>query len=438
MPEWSVFNQRHVEIAEARPAKGVAAQRSEVALVWTRASGKIDGNREERTVVRALPEIILAYRAARREIGHRNQVRPVRSARTNASLLDAGIHCERRSAGHRRNIQKLPSRRNSISQRLQKAHPIEWQRLDQAQRERVSHVKRRGTFVGLGIKRILWQRLQDYAGICRQTAEDCAGVVNRFPKCITRLQAQADSRVSFIEARLQRVIAGVRTRGHNRLRPKTSDRVPRGIELCKRSELRSGAGIAIWRKHACEVNARRAYISGAKFYAVKIMVDACRPRTDISIAEIARDASGVEQLDFMPGRHRCQIILKTLQVNGCVGRHLGAVAAGKKRLALRVVNGWKRYGRNRIAERHRHIRQRGDQRLENQWKRAGNEIVLPQVGEDRGNRSASVQSRVRGQRIADGNTRAPAIRIQWIHGLRIVKIDLRCAWSNEGGRRFTV
>src|SRR5580692_5628982 len=118
MAEWSVFNQRHVEIAEARPAKGIATQRSEVALVWTGASGKIDGNREERTVVRASPEIIFAYRAARREIGHRNQVRPVRSARTNAGLLDAGIHRERRSASHRRNVQELPTRRSSISQRL--------------------------------------------------------------------------------------------------------------------------------------------------------------------------------------------------------------------------------------------------------------------------------------------------------------------------------
>src|SRR5271170_4568660 len=118
MAERSVLNQRHVQIAEARPAKGVAAQRSEVALVWTGASSKIDGNREERTVVRASPEIIFAYRAARREIGHRNQVRPVRSARTDAGLLDAGIHRERRPAGHGRNVQKLPSRRDSISQRL--------------------------------------------------------------------------------------------------------------------------------------------------------------------------------------------------------------------------------------------------------------------------------------------------------------------------------
>src|SRR5271154_4339786 len=175
MAERSVLNQRHVQIAEARPAKGVAAQRSEVALVWTGASSKIDGNREERTVVRASPEIIFAYRAARREIGHRNQVRPVRSARTNARLLDTGIHCERRSTRYGRDIQELPSRRNSISERLQKAHAIKRQRLDQAQRERVSHVKRGGTFVSLGIKRILRQRLQDDSGVCRQTAEDRAG-----------------------------------------------------------------------------------------------------------------------------------------------------------------------------------------------------------------------------------------------------------------------
>ena len=35
-----------------------------------------------------------------------------------------------------------------------------------------------GPFVGLRIKRILRQRLQDCAGICRQAAEDRAGVVD--------------------------------------------------------------------------------------------------------------------------------------------------------------------------------------------------------------------------------------------------------------------
>ena len=57
--EGSVFDNRQIEIAEARPSKSVPPQRAEAAALGAAASRNADGDIEERGVVGALPEIVL-------------------------------------------------------------------------------------------------------------------------------------------------------------------------------------------------------------------------------------------------------------------------------------------------------------------------------------------------------------------------------------------
>src|SRR6202011_1505246 len=164
----------------------------------------------------------------------------------------------------------------------------------------MSHVESGRPLIGFGIKWVLRQRLQNCPRVRRQSAQDGAGVVNRLRKGITRLQAQSDPRIILAEASLQCVVARVRPSGHDRLRAKTSGRVARGIERCERSERRIGAGVTVRRVNAREADSRRAYIRCCELDTVKVLIDSCRPGANVSVAEIARDDSGAEQLDFMP------------------------------------------------------------------------------------------------------------------------------------------
>ena len=56
--EGSVFDNRQIEIAEARPSKSVPPQRAEAAALGAAASRNADGDIEERGVVGPLPEIV--------------------------------------------------------------------------------------------------------------------------------------------------------------------------------------------------------------------------------------------------------------------------------------------------------------------------------------------------------------------------------------------
>ena len=96
---------------KAGPAKSVAAQCAEAAVIGAGASGNVDWNEEKGAIVRAATEIIFANGAARREIRHRDQIGPIGAARANAGLLNSGIDGEWRPGGHGRDIQELPSAR---------------------------------------------------------------------------------------------------------------------------------------------------------------------------------------------------------------------------------------------------------------------------------------------------------------------------------------
>lgn len=109
MAKWRVLDESNIVLMKAWTAKGVASQGAEVAGIWTGASGEIDWNVEEGAIVSAAAKIVFANGAAGGKIGHRNEIGAIRSARTRAGLLDAGVDGERRAAGQRCDVEKLPA-----------------------------------------------------------------------------------------------------------------------------------------------------------------------------------------------------------------------------------------------------------------------------------------------------------------------------------------
>ncbi len=77
--------------------------------------------------------------------------------------------------------------------------------------------------VGVRITGILGQSLQDHAGAAGNAAGHGAGVIQAFGKRVTGLKAQAHSRGALADAGLQRVIAGMRTGGHDRFGAEATD-----------------------------------------------------------------------------------------------------------------------------------------------------------------------------------------------------------------------
>ncbi len=82
----------------AGPRNVLRPERAEAALVGARSAGNVDGHEEERSVVRAAPEIIFAHGPAGREMRLRDQIGTIRAARTSTGLLHSGINREWRSA----------------------------------------------------------------------------------------------------------------------------------------------------------------------------------------------------------------------------------------------------------------------------------------------------------------------------------------------------
>src|SRR5882724_3779450 len=107
--EGGVLDQGHVVLLKAGTAERVASQGAEAAVVGSGAAGNIDWNIEERGVVGALPEIVLAHRAAGGEVRLLHQVGPVGSTRPHSGLLNSGVHGERRPTGEGCDIQELPA-----------------------------------------------------------------------------------------------------------------------------------------------------------------------------------------------------------------------------------------------------------------------------------------------------------------------------------------
>src|SRR5215471_13247882 len=98
-----------------------------------------------------------------------------------------------------------------------------------------------------------------------------------------------------------------------------ADCMPGRVEACKRCESRSRPAIAVRGKYAAEVNSGCGYVRSAHIDVPKIVFNARPVGGDVSVPKLFRDAFDRKQLRLMTGRKRRQIILKTIQVELCVG-----------------------------------------------------------------------------------------------------------------------
>ncbi len=187
------------------------------------------------------------------------------------------------------------------------------------------------------------RRLQNRSRVCRNSAEDRAGVVNGFRKRIARLKAQPDARVILRHAGLQRVISGMRAVRHDVERAEAARDLPGRIKLCERRKARARPRISIREKDRGKMHAGRAYIRSAQFENMKIAIEARCPRPDVAVAKIASNRGSDQGLNLIARRKRSKIILKSLQINRRIRRNFGSVAGRKQKLPRGRVGFGKRY-----------------------------------------------------------------------------------------------
>src|SRR5579872_2830056 len=270
------------------------------------------------------------------------------------------------------------------------------------------HVKGGRPSVARWISRILWQRLEGYARASSNSARHSARIVDGFGKSVAGLKAEANSRIVFRGAGLQRMVGGMRGGAHYHYRPESADRMPHRVELGERRKGRVRASVAIGRVYSGEVDSRRTYICGAELHASEIVIDSRRERPDVSVAEMPVNHTHCKQLHFMAWRNCGEVILKSRKIDLCVRGNVSA-SRSEKRLTLRAVNRRKNLRRERILKRHWNTRQRGDERLENQRKVSGNIILQPQIWKNRSERPPGVKSCVFACCEIQREARSPAV-----------------------------
>src|SRR5690242_10059726 len=106
------------------------------------------------------------------------------------------------------------------------------------------------------------------------------------------------------------------------------------------------------------------------------------------------DTDGCEELHLMARSESGQIVLEPLYVHRRVRGNIAAAPVGKKQLSLRGVDRWECEGSNRILKTEWGTRKRRHQRLKLEWKCARDVILQPQIRQNRGDRSARVDSSV--------------------------------------------
>ena len=150
------------------------------------------------------------------------------------------------------------------------------------------------------------------------------------------------------------------------------------VELGKRGKGGIGAAIAVG-DHAGQVHTRGCHVSYAELHVSKIVVNTRRVTFDVTVAEILGEAGHRQQLDLVSRGQRFKIVLITLQVHYCVRSYVIGISARKKRLPSAVCGGGI-YRHNRILEGQGNVGQRISKKAGCKRKGAGDEIVLPQVG----------------------------------------------------------
>ena len=222
------------------------------------------------------------------------------------------------------------------------------------------------------------------------------------------------------------MIARVRSVGHQGFRTKATGNVSSRVEICVGREAGAGSVESVGPIHGGEVHARGRDVTGVRFQQAEVVFNACRPGADVAVAKIAVDDSDGEYLNFVAGIDRGKIVLEPLQINLRVCRNLGRIPVGKQRRAGDRENFGQSQRNGGVVKRNGSIGQRGDDGLKYEWKAAGDEIVLPQIGKNRGDGAAGVDGCVIGQGVVHRKTRPPAVPIHRIDGLRIVDENL---WS---------
>src|SRR5580704_14538196 len=108
-------------------------------------------------------------------------------------------------------------------------------------------------------------------------------------------------------------------------------------------------------------------------------------------------------------RSSCRkVVLESLQIDGYVRGKI-RTSRGKERLPGGRVDRRKNLWNEGILKWHWNIRQRSDQRLEDERKISSDVIFQPQIRKNRGDRSTGMQSRVLAQRVIHGSARSRTI-----------------------------
>ena len=154
----------------------------------------------------------------------------------------------------------------------------------------MGHIESGRALVSTWIQRILGQGLQNHRAICGDPARDSAGVINTFGKRVAGLEAEARPGIILANARLQRVITGMRARAHHRFGTESSDGPATRVELRVRRESRLRSSVTIRREYAGKMDSRGAHVRSAQLDAADFMVDPQRFRADVTVTKMCIEA----------------------------------------------------------------------------------------------------------------------------------------------------
>src|SRR6185437_12339815 len=154
-PEGRVFDEGEVVVVERWPAECIAAERAEAPLVGSGAAGHVNRNGEERAIVRAAAEIILANLARGGEVRLRNLVGPIDAVRAVSRLLHAGEYREWRAGAHAADAEQFPSVGDFAVDGMQELRAFQMHVLRNAERKRIRGIEVRWTFLRMRVVGIL-------------------------------------------------------------------------------------------------------------------------------------------------------------------------------------------------------------------------------------------------------------------------------------------
>jgi hypothetical protein len=123
----------------------------------------MDGNGEERGVVRAQAEIVVAHFAAGGKMGNAHLVRTIRAHGSGTRLLHPGVNSKGRSTVDGGDAEQLPSPGDRPAERLEKRNLLSMKILRQAQSKDMSHIEGGRPLLRMGVEGILRGGLGDGA-----------------------------------------------------------------------------------------------------------------------------------------------------------------------------------------------------------------------------------------------------------------------------------